>query len=166
MKTFSLSLLVLAIITFANEAKEDMPYPLWQEVGNAKLSLLWFDIYHAQLTNETGIYDETSAFKLTLTYLRSFEAKDLIDETFEQMNASEQQEKQWRPKLTKLWPNVTKLDQISFVKDAENNSHFFINQSYLGHISDPIFTEKFANIWLSDQSSYPKLSAKLKGKRK
>lgn len=157
--------LLLCFSVFANKTLE---YPQWQQVGKAKLSVLWFDIYEAELSSANGLYDKNDSFKLTLTYLRDFEAEELIDETFNQISPkpSAEQEQAWRVALTNMWPKVSEGDQISFVKDKAGISHFFFNQNYLGEISDIEFGVQFANIWLAKDSAYPKLAARLKGENK
>ena len=160
-------LIHLALLFFCLSAQAFNPpnLPTWPQIGTAKLSVLWFDIYNAELSSENGIYDNAKSFKLTLTYLRDFEANELITETFKQLpkEPTPSQLLSWRKQLEKLWSNVKKGDRISFVKDKKGASHFFFNQDYRGEISDIEFGKNFAAIWLASDSNYPKLAAKLKG---
>lgn len=140
-------------------------YPDWKPVGSATLTVLWFDIYQAELSSETGTYVSDRSYKLTLTYLRDFDAEDLIEETFKQMPGplTEKQTSDWHKQLTALWPNVKKQESISFLKDEKGYSHFYHNRKYLGAIKDTQFSQQFSAIWLASTSEYPKLAAQLKG---
>lgn len=153
-------LLLLSPLCWANP-----PYPSWPSVGKAKLTVLWFDVYQAELSSPSGRYQQDASFMLNLTYLRDFTADALIDETFAQMadKISNKQQQKWRPLLKAMWPDVTKQDQISFVKTEQGKSLFFFNRNYLGSIDDRQFAANFAAIWLSKDSDYPKLAAKLTG---
>lgn len=153
------------ILLIATKTNAQINYPSWQTIGTAKLSVLWFDIYQAELSSESGVYEENKSFKLTLTYLRDFSAKDLVEETFKQMPGplTQLQTRDWPNQLLALWPNVKKSESISFLKDELGHSHFYHNQNYLGSIEDPFFSEQFAAIWLAPTSEYPKLAKQLKG---
>lgn len=155
----------ISLLTFANNATEPPQYPNWTRIGLAKLSVLWFDIYQAELSSETGVFEPDRSFKLTLTYLRNFTAETLIDETFAQFSTSitKQQALSWRQSLKQIWPDVTASDQISFIRTNEGDSQFFFNKHYLGTVKDKAFGKHFADIWLAKDSAYPKLAAKLKG---
>jgi hypothetical protein len=137
-------------------------------VGQARLTVLWFDIYDAKLYTPDGQYKQNSNLKLSLTYLRDFDAKDLIEETFNQMKPkpNQEQQKTWQASLELIWPDVTKSDNLSFVVNDESVGHFYFNNRHVGTIKDADFNKRFANIWLSDDSEYPKLAAKLTGKTK
>ena len=152
--------------SFAAKAETTIKLPNWQTVGTAKLTVFLFDIYLAELLSEDGNYQEDGSFILTLTYLRDFDADELIDETFNQFRKppTDTQAILWRERLQQLWPNVKKGDQISFLKMKNGESHFFFNNNYRGNLIEPEFAQSFAAIWLSDDSEYPKLAAKLKGK--
>ena len=165
MKTKLLIISLLLATTTNSFALDEPPLPNWRIVGKAKLEVFWFDIYNAELSTENGAYDASQPFKLTLTYLRDFAAKDLVEETFNQFPtpATEEQRQSWSSQLLALWPDVKKGERISFVKNEQGSSLFFFNEQYLGAIDDPKFSEQFAAIWLSKSSNYPKLAAQLTG---
>lgn len=166
MKLSLCCVLLFTLYSVSIRAMTPAEIPQWQSVGSAKLTVFWFDIYQAELSSNNGEYDKNKSFMLTLTYLRSFESKELIDETFKQFNKplSQKQSLEWRARLEEVWPDVKKGDQISFVKSDKGVSHFFFNKKYQGQITEPEFADLFSAIWLSDDSEYPELAAKLKGK--
>ena len=49
------------------------------------------------------------------------------------------------------------------VKDDQGNANFYFNDSPVGVIADPQFTQHFFDIWLSANSSFPKLTQELIG---
>ena len=163
-----LKLIFITFLFIGFSASANKPYPNWPVIGSATLSVLWFDIYNAELSTDSGEYDPNGNLKLTLTYLRDFDAEDLITETFKQMPQplNQTQQDNWQKQLNRLWPDVKEQDQISFVQNAQGVGYFYYNKRYLGEITDPEFATKFSAIWLADTSSYPKLAAKLKGQSK
>lgn len=140
-------------------------FPQWRSIGQAKLTVFWFDIYRAELFSASGRYDNNSDFLLSLTYLRAFEAKELIDETFDQFAQpiATDEAQRWRAALVTLWPDVRENDTISLLRNQQGHSIFFVNKQYVGQINEPKFTELFTAIWLADTSAYPKLAKQLKG---
>lgn len=168
MKVSIYGVFLLSLFSALTHALPSQELPKWQTVGTAKLTVFWFDIYHAELSSHNGEYDNNQSFMLTLTYLRNFESNELIDETFKQFSKplTDAQSSKWRAQLEELWPDVKKGDQIAFLKSDKGVSHFFFNKSYRGQIEEPEFAGLFSAIWLSDNSEYPKLAAKLKGQSK
>lgn len=168
MKVSIYGFFLFSLFSTSAHASSALELPKWKTVGTAKLTVFWFDIYHAELSSLNGKYDYSQSFMLTLTYLRNFESKELIDETFKQFSKplTETQSSTWRAQLEVLWPDVKKGDQITFLKSDKGVSHFFFNTTYRGQIEEPEFADLFSAIWLSDNSEYPKLAAKLKGQSK
>jgi hypothetical protein len=134
-------------------------------VGKVTLSILWFDIYQAQLFSESGIYEERKPIKLTLTYLRDFKADELIDETRKQWQEkiSKDNVDKWLSQLRQIWPDIKKNDVLTLYIDDNDTAHFEQGKRYLGAINEPQFGKAFSDIWLSPNSSYPKLAAVLRG---
>ncbi|WP_444997257.1 chalcone isomerase family protein [Aliikangiella sp. IMCC44359] len=138
-------------------------------VGQASLSILWWDIYNAELHSLTGQYnEETRPLVLKLTYQRKISQQDLLKETksqWQDFNISEKKQKEWLDQLKYIWPNVNKKDTIEFYIDRQHNSHFYYNRNFIGSLFDAEFSQAFINIWLADNSDYPELTKKLTGKR-
>jgi hypothetical protein len=137
----------------------------WNSVGKVTLSVLWFDIYQAQLFSESGAYREGEPVKLTITYLRDFKADELIKETRKQWQdkISNDHIDEWLSQLRQIWPDIKKNDVLTLYIDDNDNSHFEQGERYLGTIDEPKFGRAFSDIWLAPNSSYPKLAAVLRG---
>lgn len=138
----------------------------WLTIGETRLSVLWFDIYDARLASPTGVFESVESPQLlTLTYLRDIKKSALIKETRKHIKpfANESDRKQWLIQLSTFFPTVKKGDQIAFLIDDTGKGHFFHNQKWIGTLEDTAFSSAFINIWLSDNSQYPKLAKRLRG---
>lgn len=167
-------LLMIAVYSEVSQAQtnsDQFEYPSWQSIGSAKLTVLWFDIYQAELSSPLGNYEPKQPFKLSLTYLREFSSDSLIKETIKQIENLKQLDQKtwlikkeiWGNKLKTIWPDVKANDRISFISDKQQHAHFFFNGTFVGSIEDPTFTNQFSAIWLSLNSEYPELGKQLKG---
>lgn len=155
--------LLLMVVT---SAQAMTPPQDWKTVGNAHLKVLWFSIYKAELQSPSGEFlGFDSSLLLSLDYKRNISKKDLIKETRKQIKPFAPQAKlaPWIEQLENIWPDIAKGDQLRFWIDAEGKGHFFYNQNWIGSLDEPGFSAAFIQIWLSPDSSYPKLARKLRG---
>ena len=65
--------------------------------------------------------------------------------------------------MNQIWPEISKGDQLGFWIDELGHGNFFYNQTWIGAVSEPEFSNAFIKIWLSEKSSYPELAKKLRG---
>lgn len=138
----------------------------WQRVGQAELKVLWFDIYHAELLTPNGEFQPADDdLLLRLTYQRDVRRAKLLKETAKELKrfADEPQIVKWLSELETFWPDVSRGDRLVFYITPEGQGHFFNNDEWLGVIKDPDFSQAFINIWLAEQSRFPKLAARLRG---
>ncbi len=142
----------------------------WPLVGEAQLSVLWWDIYRARLFHPDHARPHQSPWMtqpllLELTYQRDISAAQLLRETESQLQpfSSGEQRRQWLPQLARLWPDVRKGDQLSLFTDAGGAAWFYANGTALGSISDPEFAPAFLSIWLAPDSQFPELARALRG---
>ena len=157
-------LLALAIGISGNA--HAVPWEDLQLAGEARLKVLFWNVYDARLYTADGRYRERGyPMALQLDYLRDIASADLVDETLRQW---EQQGLDGNPKvgdwlrrLSELWPDVTEQDAITLVVDVGGASRFYFNDTLLGGIDDPEFAEAFAAIWLSDNTTSPRVREQL-----
>ncbi|MYM63486.1 chalcone isomerase family protein [Pseudomaricurvus sp. HS19] len=142
----------------------------WPLVGEAQLSVLWWDIYQARLFRPEHGHRNHSPWEgqpllLELTYQRDISADQLLRETESQLQpfSSGEQRRQWLPQLARLWPDVHKGDRLSLFTDAGGAAWFYANGDLLGSISDPAFAPAFLSIWLAPESQFPELARALRG---
>jgi len=170
--TITLSLLLKTSLTsFEVDARNLQTYienP--KVVGEARLSVLFWDIYDATLIAPDGQYADKKPFALELTYLRDFDGDDIasrsIDEMRKQGMKDEMKLAKWYEKMQQIFPNVAEGQTITGIVDDKQYSHFYFNNSYAGTVEDDEFTQWFFNIWLSEATSEPKMRDNLLGLRK
>jgi hypothetical protein len=138
-----------------------------QKVGEAKLEILFWDIYTSELFSTTGQYQEDIfPVALKIKYLRNIDAEDLLDRTLSEwlkLGISEEQAKPWLTQLKGLWPNIKKSDELLLLVNSDKSSEFFFNDESLGQLDDSEFGPSFLRIWLDENCSYPKLRKMLIG---
>jgi hypothetical protein len=139
-----------------------------QLVGEFDFSVWIWDVYHIELLTQDGKYQPVQfPLMLALEYKRSISSDDLIEETDNQWKRfalDKEQSKAWLEQLSHIWPDVSKGDKISFYVDAEFNTHFYLNQKFIGAIKGEAFATAFSQIWLAPNGPYPEMTATLIGK--
>ena len=133
------------------------------------MSVLFWDVYLAKYYTPSGAYQaEIAPLALEFNYMMDIEAEDLIEETINQWRELEldvhPQEQSWAEQLSTIWPNVNDGDQLLFRVDDQLNSRFYYNQEFVGAIESKEFSQRFAAIWLSENTTAPKVRKKLLGK--
>jgi hypothetical protein len=154
----SLSINAKAISTYMENPKP---------VGEARLEVMFWDIYDAKLIAENGKFDPDKPFALSLTYLRDFKGKNIasrsIDEMRKQGMRDEMKLAKWYEKMEQVFPNVNEGENLTGVVDDKGYSHFYFNEQKVGTIEDQEFSKWFFNIWLSERTSEPEIRQKLLG---
>jgi len=137
----------------------------YKQVGAAKLRVLWFDIYDAELRSPDGQFSRiVGPLVLKLTYLRNIKKQKLLDETANQLRALEPAVvRDWLDQLEEIWPEINRGDRLAFFLDEEGFGHFYFNDRFVGSINDTRFGKAFISIWLGRNSDYPDLARKLRG---
>lgn len=137
-----------------------------QLVGKAQFSVLFWDIYQSRLYTATGEYQGVNApLIFEINYQRDIRKDELIERTIEQWQqlgllASEYDA--YISPLNTLWPDIKQGDTLA-LRLSNSNSLFYFNDQYLGKIDDPKFAKTFLNIWLSENTSQPRLRKELLG---
>ena len=142
------------------------PSPL-QKVGEAKLRVLFWDIYHSRLYTESGDYQRGQRpLKLEIQYLLDIESDALVDRTrseWEDQGLENDNQEQWLQALRELWPDVSQDDVLVLEIDDDNRSTFYHNGNRLGVIEDAGFGQQFVDIWLAPTTTRPELRLALIG---
>lgn len=141
-----------------------------KKVGEAKLKLLFWDVYNSSLYSKTGEYQaEQFPQMLKIDYLRDINAKDLIKRTqdeWEKLGIKKEVFKPWIPLLRDIFPNIKKGNTLMLSVGENNQSEFFFNDKTIGKITDPSFGVSFLRIWVDKDCSFPNVRDKLIGVRK
>ena len=87
-----------------------------KKVGEAKLKVLFWDVYNSSLYSKTGEYKaEQFPQAIKINYLRDFDAEDLIERTqdeWEKLGIKQVTFSQWIPLLTNIFPDIKKGDTL------------------------------------------------------
>lgn len=163
MLVFGSLLFLLSVTAAANERQLPDQFQL---VGDGLLSILSWDIYESRLFTPDGRYTEDSEeLILAITYLRNIKNKDLVKHTRKQwrhLNIDKAVYGKFTEELTRLWPDVSPGDTLA-MHVTQGATHFYFNSQHTGSIETPDFGPLFASIWLSPETSQPKLRKQLLG---
>ncbi len=137
-------------------------------VGDGVMKFAIWDIYEARLYSESGDFDDTKEYALALIYFKTIKKSRLVKETQTQLNGLGFDQHPnypiWIENLDNIWQDVTKNDAITLRVKPDKTSEFYFNNALIGRIDDPDFSFAFSSIWLSPNTSRPKLRKKLLGK--
>lgn len=141
--------------------------------GQATLKFLGFEVYEATLWVAPGFAEanyEQNPFALELAYLRDFKGADIAKRSIAEMRRqapiTEAQESAWENQMRALFPDVRAGDRITGVNQPSAGAVFWRNGRLLGEVRDPAFSKRFFGIWLSAQTSEPKLRRALLARAK
>ncbi len=144
----------------------ESPPAHYELVGEARLSVLWFDVYDASLLSNSGRYNPSSEpLLLKLSYLRDISRERLIKETQKQLRDQlpEARLASALEGLRAIWPDIEKGDRLAFWLAPNGAGGFYHNGRFLGEMADEQFNRAFIGIWLAEDSQYPKLAQALRG---
>ena len=135
--------------------------------GEGEMDFLFWRLYKAELFGE-GVDYSISDRKLTLkiTYQRDIDKADLIQATEKQwqhIELTHENMQEWIRELHTIWPNIKKGDVLIVTTNPDKTATFYNRDKQLGTIQDPDFTFAFLSIWLSENTSRPKLRKALIG---
>lgn len=139
-------------------------------VGQARMSYLFWDVYDIALFAPESQWNAEQPFALTLTYLRKLKGRDIAQRSVDEMEKRGFQDQQkltmWLRQMEELFPDVQDQTVLIGIADKQKHSHFFLHDTYLGSVNDPMFTAEFFGIWLRSDTSEPDLRRKLLGNTK
>lgn len=138
-------------------------------VGSAEFSVLFMDIYDITLFSESQHYVPTEQpYALEIEYHRNVSAKRLVALTQDQwqhLGVSETLIERYGPQLLELWPDVSKGDRLTIYVTGEY-SQFYHNDVSIGRVDAAEFGQLFTDIWLSPQTSAPRIRRDLLGSQR
>lgn len=138
----------------------------FKEIGEARFEYIFWDVYDAKLATPTGRYAfGEHPVKLTLTYLRDFAAKDIVKATNEQWQhlGKDTIVGKYDQQLNQLWPDIKEGQSLSFITNENAEGTFYFNGEKLGQVEGDGFADDFLAIWLSSDTSEPKMRKQLIG---
>lgn len=141
-----------------------------RQVGSGLYSWWGFDVYQASLWAEPG-FDAAALprqrYALELHYRRDFKGRDIAQRSIDEMRRvgsfSDAQAQAWLQAMVAVFPDVSNGDRLTGVNLPGRGAQFYANGKPTGEIADPEFARLFFGIWLSEQTSAPKLRLALLG---
>lgn len=140
----------------------------FNEIGKAKFSVLFWDIYQSTLFakgQEYAYFDHNQPVMLKINYLKDISKDELIERTAEQwqhLGIESADVADYTKALAKLWPNIQAGDSLALLLDSQSST-FYYNDQFLGQGPVGSFGRVFLDIWLSPNTSQPKLRQQLLG---
>jgi len=142
--------------------------PVAALLGQATMRVWGFDVYQASLWVAPG-FDAANytqhPFALELSYLRDFAGADIAKRSLSEMRRQgpidSAVEARWEAQMRAVFPNVKARDRITGIHQPGFGAVFLGNGRPLGDIRDPAFAKAFFGIWLSPQTSEPRLRTAL-----
>tara|TARA_B100000579_G_C22817794_1_gene848873 strand:+ start:878 stop:1393 length:516 start_codon:yes stop_codon:yes gene_type:complete len=146
---------------------EDPLQDLWL-VGEAQLRVFFFRIYDSSIYTSSGSYEGVKpGLALKIEYRRAIDGDEFISRTgeeWEKLGLLSDESRKWLAKLEEFLPSVIRGDVIILKVGDNLESIFYYNSEWIGEVKNTQFTEDFLSIWLSEESSYPKLQQQLIGR--
>jgi len=163
-----LLVLMLGFSTAAISAEVIMrAIPNAQPVGEARLTFAFWDVYDATLYAPQGKLGKNMPFALYIHYLREIDGSDIADQSLQEMReqgfTDEGKLAAWETQMKKIFPNVDNGTVLSAIFIPGQKTIFYQETKQIGVIKDAEFTQKFADIWLGENTSEPALRRKLLG---
>lgn len=138
-------------------------------VGEARMRVLFWDVYDARLLAPQGSYRDDQPFALALTYLRTLDGEKIAARSIEEMRrqgvSDEAALARWYARLAQIIPDVAERDEIVGLAAADGSTRFFLDGELIGRVDEPGFTQAFFSIWLGEATSEPRLREQLLGVR-
>lgn len=158
-------ILICPIYIYACPQAVKFYIPNAQLVGMGRLKFWIWDVYDISLYAPGGHYNESKPFALSIRYLISVSSNDLVARTIKEILQQGYKDKKilrkWQKELKKIFPNVQEGHMITAVMLDDGSMGFFSGNQALGYITSPVFTKKFFDIWLGQNTSEPLLRMKL-----
>lgn len=164
-KEFLFMMSLLLMVNFANASSERLAQ--LKRVGQGEMSWLFIDLYQAALYSSSGKYqDKVYPQALKISYRRDIDKDDLVTATQKQwkkLSLDDALYQPWLKKLTQLWPDIQKGDELVFMVETDGGGLFYHNNQLLGGVNSKQFSNAFLSIWLSPKTTEPKLRRQLIG---
>ena len=158
-----------AAATVATQRSEVRPeltgaLPQAQRIGTGRLVVWGFQVYDARLWAQPGFRAanfDRAPLALELSYLRAFKAEEVAERSIKEMRrgqpVSDAQASRWIADLLRVIPDVRTGDRVMGVHQPGVGAAFWVNGKNTGEIQDAEFARLFFGIWLSPNTSEPKL---------
>ena len=166
MRKFFCFLFLAAFSTQAAQAFE-APTKNYKFCNSYEFKFAFLKIYDVFLCNNKtanlnlkNLYSQD--FSLLIKYSQNIKSQKLVEASIDEIKKTNQlntaEEKIYATKLAQIFPNVKTADVITASYQASRGRTIFThNNQPTGEILERDFSQKFLNIWLGQNASYPKM---------
>ncbi|APC97693.1 chalcone isomerase family protein [Francisella frigiditurris] len=138
-------------------------------VGKVHYQKWFFDVYDAELFTTNGKFDWDKPFLLRISYLRNLSGQSIVSQTIKEISLqhpslTKTEKQDYRKIFSGMIPDVKKGDILYGYMSDEGYAYIYSgNNELLGEIKDKKLSTYFFEIWLSDDTSSPEHSRRLRG---
>jgi hypothetical protein len=153
-----------------------MPAEVASELATSRLHgsgrLTWFglSVYDVRLwagDRFSAAQFEREPLALEIQYARALQGRQIAERSLIEMQrfgaTSEADAARWLASMLQLFPDVAAGDRITGVHRPGEAARFYFNGKLRGEVRETDFARRFFGIWLSPQTSEPKLRQALLG---
>lgn len=148
------------------EVAQELPGAVY--TGTARLRFFTFDVYDSRLWVNANFKAADYAqhpFALELTYLRGLSGTAIAERSIKEMRRvgtiTPEQEQRWLKAMKESFPDVKEGDRIVGLNTPGTGARFWYNGQPRAAVPDAEFSRYFFGIWLSENTSEPKLRTSL-----
>jgi hypothetical protein len=136
--------------------------------GTARLRFFGLNIYDARLWVAPGF--QASAFALhplalELTYLRALNGRSIAERSLKEMQRTAplatEVAQRWLGLMQNAFPDVVEGDRLTGLHRPGTGAQFWLNGQPRATIQEAEFSRRFFGIWLSEDTSEPRLRTEL-----
>ncbi len=138
--------------------------PKARRIGTGRLTVWGFQVYDARLWAQPDFRAanfDRAPLALELSYLRAFKAEEIAERSIKEIRrskpVSDAQASRWIADLLRVIPDVRTGDRVIGVHQPGVGATFWVNGKNTGEVQDAEFARLFFGIWLSPNTSEPKL---------
>jgi Chalcone isomerase-like len=139
-------------------------------LGMGRLTWFGLSVYDARLwagERFNAAQFEREPLALELQYARKLHGKQIAERSLAEMQrfgaVAQADAARWLASMTQLFPDVHRGDRLTGVLRPGEAARFYFNGKLLGEVRETDFARRFFAIWLSPQTSEPKLRQALLG---
>lgn len=167
---FSLILLFTNIKAYGQEIHQEIMQNLESPnlIGQYDLKVIGLNVYNIKLWSRNKKFSYNDKFAIEINYKMNFSRENLVKRTIEEIkriqNITDQNELiVYHREFMKIFLDVKKGDCKVAIFTPQKGVELFYNHKSVGKITEPELARYFVDIWLSKNSSYPKMTKTILG---
>lgn len=135
--------------------------PRLHVLGQGVLRAWFWKIYDIALYIQGDDWRGDAPYALAVVYARSFTGEDIADEGIKQMRHEGQNDPallaRWHAEMLRAFPQVAAGDRVVAGFLPPDEVRFYLDDRLTDDVKDRAFAQAFFGIWLSPDTSAPKL---------